>query len=85
MLHLCLSLRGFYLKSGQFLATRYDFMPLQYISKLRVLHDSVPPLKAEDVRRILTKEMGGPLEAFFSELDLTDPIGSGEPSSSIRN
>ena len=78
MLQLCLSLRGFYLKSGQFLATRQDFMPLQYIMKLRVLHDSVPPLSADEVRRILSKEMGAPLDSFFSELDLEEPIGSGQ-------
>jgi predicted unusual protein kinase regulating ubiquinone biosynthesis (AarF/ABC1/UbiB family) len=27
LLDLCLDLRGFYLKSGQFLGTRSDFMP----------------------------------------------------------
>lgn len=30
MLQLCLDLRGFYLKAGQFLGTRRDFMPLQF-------------------------------------------------------
>lgn len=77
MLELCLTLRGFYLKSGQFLATRYDFMPMKYISKLRILHDNVPPMSGEEVKSILLKEMGAPLESFFSELDLTIPIGSG--------
>lgn len=31
MLKLCLELRGFYLKAGQFLGSRPDFMPMQYI------------------------------------------------------
>jgi hypothetical protein len=31
MLSLCLDLRGFYLKAGQFLGTRPDFMPMPYI------------------------------------------------------
>jgi len=29
MMDLCLSMRGFYLKTGQFLGTRHDFMPPQ--------------------------------------------------------
>lgn len=51
-------------------------MPLQYISRLKVLHDSVPPMSAAEVRRILLAELGGPLEAFFSSIDLDTPIGS---------
>lgn len=31
MLKLCLDLRGFYLKAGQFLGSRPDFMPTPYI------------------------------------------------------
>ena len=34
MLTLCLDLRGFYLKSGQFLGTRHDFMPKVFLRKL---------------------------------------------------
>lgn len=34
MLKLCLDLRGFYLKSGQFLGTRHDFMPKIFLKKL---------------------------------------------------
>lgn len=34
MLKLCLDLRGFYLKSGQFLGTRHDFMPKVFLKKL---------------------------------------------------
>ena len=30
MMNLCLGLRGFYLKTGQFLGTRHDFMPKQF-------------------------------------------------------
>ena len=30
MINLCLGLRGFYLKTGQFLGTRHDFMPKHY-------------------------------------------------------
>ena len=30
MVNLCLGMRGFYLKTGQFLGTRHDFMPKHY-------------------------------------------------------
>ena len=76
MMNLCLGLRGFYLKSGQFLGTRHDFMPPNYTSKLSKLHDSVPPLGADEIRKVLEGELGGPVEKFFKSLDLNVPIGS---------
>lgn len=76
MMNLCLSLRGFYLKSGQFLGTRHDFMPPNYTSKLSKLHDSVPPLGADEIRKVLEGELGGPVEKFFKAIDLDKPIGS---------
>jgi len=76
MLNLCLSMRGFYLKTGQFLGTRHDFMPFQYIEKLSRLHDNVPPLSEKIIKRIIEKELGGPIEKFFSSIDLSKPVGS---------
>ena len=37
MMKLCLGMRGFYLKTGQFLGTRHDFMPPNYTSKVCAL------------------------------------------------
>jgi len=51
MLDLALSLRGFYLKAGQFLGTRPDFMPMPYIIKLSTLHDRVPPIAEGHIRK----------------------------------
>ena len=76
MMELCLNLRGFYLKSGQFLASRRDFMPQTYTRKLAKLHDDVPPLPAETVKIILERELGGHLDNFFTSIDLTKPIGA---------
>ena len=76
MLDLCLKLRGFYLKTGQFLGTRHDFMPIQYIEKLSKLHDDVPPLDAKAIRKILKKELKGEIDDFFTSIDLDKPIGS---------
>ena len=76
MINLCLSMRGFYLKTGQFLGTRHDFMPINYIKKLSQLHDNVPPLSGIEIRAILERELGGTVESFFSSLDLDYPIGA---------
>lgn len=75
MMNLCLGLRGFYLKSGQFLGTRHDFMPLIYLKKLSRLHDDVPPLGPDEIKIILEEELG-PAEIYFCSLDLSKPIGS---------
>jgi hypothetical protein len=56
MIDLCLSLRGFYLKTGQFLGTRHDFMPSQYTERLGKLHDDVPPMDGADARKIVEHE-----------------------------
>jgi hypothetical protein len=42
--HHSMGLRGFYLKSGQFLGTRHDFMPPNYTTKLCKLYDDIPPI-----------------------------------------
>ena len=63
MLELCLEMRGFYLKAGQFLGTRPDFMPLPFIEKLSTLHDRVPPLSEKAIRKVVEEE----LEEYFSE------------------
>ena len=76
MINLCLDLRGFYLKTGQFLGTRHDFMPPNYTTKLSKLHDDVPPLTKEEIRGVLERELGGPVDDFFDEIDLDKPIGS---------
>jgi len=77
MMRLCLSMRGFYLKTGQFLGTRHDFMPHSYTTTLSSLHDNVPPpLGAVEVRALLEEELQGPLEQFFCSIDLERPIGA---------
>lgn len=40
---LCVALRGFYLKDGQFLGARTDFVPAAWCGRLSALQDRVPP------------------------------------------
>jgi aarF domain-containing kinase len=76
MIDLCLRLRGFYLKTGQFLGTRHDFMPRHYTDRLSKLHDDVPPMPNKDVKKIIESELNGPIDKFFTSIDLSKPIGA---------
>lgn len=77
MYSLCVDLRGFYLKTGQFLGARGDFVPEQICRKLSLLHDQVPPMPASQVREVIENELGGvPLETVFAWIDLDQPLGS---------
>lgn len=73
---MCLTLRGFYIKTGQFLGTRYDFMPLVYCTKLATLSDSVPPMPEEVCRQIIEEEFEGEIEDHFTELNLSEVLGA---------
>ncbi|KAJ8907642.1 hypothetical protein NDN08_007751 [Rhodosorus marinus] len=78
MYSLCVDMRGFFLKAGQFLGGRDDFFPEAYCMLLSTLQDRVPPMSAEKTRRAIEKELGGrSLEEVFSNLSLGDPLGSG--------
>ncbi|CAM9732518.1 unnamed protein product [Chrysoparadoxa australica] len=76
MLNLCLDLRGFYLKAGQFLGTRHDFMPSQYTGKLMLLQDQVPSMPAAQAKELIEAGLSSKIEDLFSDLDLEEPIGS---------
>jgi predicted unusual protein kinase regulating ubiquinone biosynthesis (AarF/ABC1/UbiB family) len=77
MYDLCVELRGFYLKAGQFLGARGDFVPEQICRKLSLLHDQVPPMPAAQVKTVIEEELGGvPIDAVFEWIDLENPLGS---------
>lgn len=77
VLDLCLSLRGMYLKAGQFIASRGDLAPMQWVVKLSTLHDRVPPISEAQIRKVLEEELGGKrIQEMFHDIDLSVPIGS---------
>jgi predicted unusual protein kinase regulating ubiquinone biosynthesis (AarF/ABC1/UbiB family) len=77
MYSLCVDLRGFYLKAGQFLGARGDFVPEQICRKLSLLHDQVPPMPAAQVRAVIEEELGNvPMDQIFEWIDLDNPLGS---------
>eukprot|EP00889_Picochlorum_renovo_P002607 jgi/Picre1/29637/NNA_005020.t1 len=76
MYSICVDLRGFYLKGGQFLGARSDFIPIQICKKLSLLQDKVPPMPKEQAQAAIEAELGTPLENVFEWIDLDEPLGS---------
>lgn len=77
MYNLCVSLRGFYLKAGQFIGARGDFVPEQICRTLSLLHDKVPPMPPAQAKEIVLKELQiNDLNEVFEWIDLEKPLGS---------
>ena len=66
---LCVDLRGGLIKLAQFVSTRQDVLPVEYVEELRGLQDQVPPLSGDSIRAQVAAELGGPIEDFFSSFD----------------
>jgi len=62
-------LRGLVLKGCQFLGTRADVMPREYVEVLSRLHDRVPPHPFDVVRRSVEGELGCRLEDVFARFE----------------
>lgn len=58
-------LRGLILKGCQFLGSRSDVLPREYVEVLSKLQDRVPPKSFAVVRRTVESELGRPLEEVF--------------------
>jgi predicted unusual protein kinase regulating ubiquinone biosynthesis (AarF/ABC1/UbiB family) len=62
-----------FIKLGQMLSTRPDALPGEYIEVLSELQDRVPPAPWSEIRPLLERELGGPVDERFDDFD-TDPI-----------
>ncbi|NNL66393.1 MAG: AarF/ABC1/UbiB kinase family protein [Myxococcales bacterium] len=60
-----LDLRGLILKGCQFLGSRADVLPREYVEVLSRLQDRVPPRPFRTVRETVESELGRPLEEVF--------------------
>ncbi|MCE5243624.1 MAG: AarF/ABC1/UbiB kinase family protein [Syntrophobacteraceae bacterium] len=56
-----------FVKLGQLMSTRADLFPPEYIDEFKKLQDRVPPIPFHDVRTVIERELGRPLEAAFAE------------------
>ena len=62
-------LGGAWIKLGQMLAMRFDLLPPAYCSELLKLLGQVRPFAYDDVRAILTEELGAPPEEAFASFE----------------
>jgi predicted unusual protein kinase regulating ubiquinone biosynthesis (AarF/ABC1/UbiB family) len=62
-------LEGLLIKASQFIATRADILPAEWVDTLSALHDRVPPRPFELIRDAVERELGAPLAARFAEFN----------------
>jgi ubiquinone biosynthesis protein len=58
-----------FLKFGQVLALRRDFLPPAYTDELERLHDRLPPMPDGEVRTTIESELGGTIETLFGTFE----------------
>ncbi|HEC23051.1 MAG TPA: AarF/ABC1/UbiB kinase family protein [Chloroflexi bacterium] len=58
-----------FVKLGQVLSTRPDLLPPSFIAELRKLQDEVPPVPWDEIRAQIERELDGPLESVFAEVE----------------
>ncbi len=64
-----------YIKIGQLMSLRPDFLPKEYCDELSNLRDSLNPIPFEEINSIITSELGKPLDELFSDIK-KEPLGS---------
>jgi ubiquinone biosynthesis protein len=58
-----------FIKLGQILSTRPDVIPQAFVREFEKLQDNVPCFSFEEVLEQITKELGGPVDQFYGEID----------------
>lgn len=58
-----------FVKLGQVLSTRRDLLPAEFVDELGKLQDHVAPAPWEQIERVLTAELGGPVDEVFAAFD----------------
>src|SRR5271169_5226896 len=64
-----LRLEGLLIKACQFIATRADVLPDEWVSTLSGLHDRVPPRPFAMIREQVERELRRPLASVYAEFD----------------
>ncbi len=62
-------LEGLPIKVCQFLGSRADILPAEYVDVLSTLQDRVPPRPLAQLRPYLERELGAPVGDVFTDLD----------------
>ncbi|GAA2939581.1 ABC1 kinase family protein [Streptomyces enissocaesilis] len=66
----------FYIKIGQILSTRPDFVPPSMVGELQKLHDQVTLSPFTDFEPVLAAELGAHWTSQFKEIDTDIPLGA---------
>eukprot|EP00850_Spirogloea_muscicola_P004093 SM000017S02833 [mRNA] locus=s17:512202:517378:- [translate_table: standard] len=61
----------FYVKLGQALSTRPDFLPPEYCFELAKLQDQIPPFPTPEAIRYLEHQLGAPVQTLFQDISPT--------------
>ena len=69
------SLGPTFIKMAQLLSARADIFPEPYLTAIGRLQDQVPPDPADDIIRVVEKELGTPVGAAFQEFD-REPVAA---------
>ncbi|HEV8481214.1 MAG TPA: AarF/UbiB family protein [Candidatus Eisenbacteria bacterium] len=64
-----------FVKVGQFLSTRADFLPPEYLEALARLQDQAQPIPFAEVERTVTEELGARISKAFLSFEVT-PLAS---------
>ncbi len=70
------ALGPFYIKVGQMLSTRPDFVPEAVLAELRLLHDQVTPDPFAVFEPVLAAEYGPRWPRLFRDIDTGTPLGA---------
>lgn len=65
-----------FVKIGQFLSTRSDMLPPDFVHELSKLQDAVPPFPSDQAIAIVEKELGHPISELFQTFEY-EPIAAG--------
>ena len=61
--------QGLIIKAVQFLGSRADILREEYVETLSLVHDGVPPRPWAEMRPLIERELGGPIDELFGEFD----------------
>jgi len=65
-----------FVRLGQFLSSRPDLVPEEFIREFERLQDQVAPFPSEEARAIIEEELGAPLEELFATFE-DKPVACG--------
>lgn len=60
-----------FVKLGQFIATRSDVVPQEFVEEFSKLQSDVPPVDFDQIRPVLERSFGRPVDEVFSSFDET--------------